>query len=453
MLPKNVLYQNAINTSYARNYNNNIAPQNGLGPYGAGETIIINIPTGLNTVMSGADSLLKFNASVTNDGTASNFVRLDKAGAHSFIQRIRIFHGSTMLSDIDNYNNLVGMLMVLQTSGDAFHGKHSILSGTEQLSVTTAATDVSGGNITSIPIISGRKLKDDGALGANATTSPITFTIPIMNFLSYSDKYVPLFAMTGSSLRIEIQLVSSVQMAVCSHTALSSFAINNVEYICNFMEISDSGMAKIYESLGGGPVRWVVQDYRNYSQTESVSTNKELSVSLPSKFNSLRSLFVSFREKYTGSNTYFPLDSTHFGLSEYTFRLGSKTVPTKAPSSIPEFFGELLRAIGSVSDLNHEPSINLARYKIELPIADDETATLPSVNSSSSSFYVGIDLESYSSSGIQDVYQGYNASTDDIFFNPRFGTVSGGVHTVRIDTYAYFDQVITIENGFASVDN
>ena len=113
----------------------------------------------------------------------------------------------------------------------------------------------------------------------------------------------------------------------------------------------------------------------------------------------------------------------------------------------------MLRAIGSVSDLNHEPSINLARYNIEQPIADNETATLPSVNSSSSSFYVGIDLESYSSSGIQDVYQGYNSSTDDIFFNPRFGTVSGGSHNVRIDAYAYFDQVITIENGFATVNN
>ena len=219
------------------------------------------------------------------------------------------------------------------------------------------------------------------------------------------------------------------------------------------MEISDSGMSKIYESLGGGPVRWVVQDYRNYSQTESISTNKELSISLPSKFNSLRSLFVSFREKYAGASTFSPLDSTHYNLSEYTFRLGSKTVPTKAPASIPEFFGELLRAIGSVSDLNHEPSINLARYNIEQPIQNDELDTMPSVNSSSSSFYVGIDLESYSSSGIQDVYQGYNSSTDDIFFNPRFGTVSGGSHNVRIDAYAYFDQVITIENGFATVNN
>lgn len=82
MLPKNALYQNAINTSFARNYNNIIAPQNGLGPYGGGETIIINIPTGLNTVMSGADSLLKFSVTVTNDGTASDFVRLDIIQSH-----------------------------------------------------------------------------------------------------------------------------------------------------------------------------------------------------------------------------------------------------------------------------------------------------------------------------------------------------------------------------------
>jgi len=455
-LPKNVLYTNSIESSHARNYNNHIAPQNGVNGYGGGETVIINIPSGRNLVMSGADSLLKFSVVVKNDGTATDYIRLDKAGAHSFIQRVRVFHGSTLLSDIDNYNTLVAMMMALQTSGDSFRGKHSILSGLEELGVTYTKTTTDT-YCSTMNLISGQKLTSAQVAG-NGTTASKTFTVPIMNFLSYSDKYIPLFAMTGAPLRIEIQLVSNPQLGLCSHTSLDSLTVNDVEYICNFMEISDSGMSIIQNALQGQPLKWVVQDYRNYGHSATVNSGVQLSVPLPAKFNSLRSLFVAFRENYAGIDTFFPLESTHFELSEYNFRLGSKTVPTKAPSSVPEFFGELVRAIGCVSDLNHEPSINLDSYDVALPptsdengtVGNNETATQPNSYSKPSSFYVGLDLESYSNSGMNDVYQGYNSSTDDIFFNPKFGTLAAA-HNIRIDTFAYFDQVIVIENGFCSV--
>ena len=44
-LPKQCLYTNKINSSYAKNYNAAIVPVNGTD-YNLGETIIINIPTG-----------------------------------------------------------------------------------------------------------------------------------------------------------------------------------------------------------------------------------------------------------------------------------------------------------------------------------------------------------------------------------------------------------------------
>ena len=59
-LPKQCLYTNKINSSYARNFQSAIAPQYG-SEYNFGETIILNIPTGANLVASGQDSILKFN--------------------------------------------------------------------------------------------------------------------------------------------------------------------------------------------------------------------------------------------------------------------------------------------------------------------------------------------------------------------------------------------------------
>ena len=114
-------------------------------------------------------------------------------------------------------------------------------------------------------------------------------------------------------------------------------------------------------------------------------------------------------------------------------------------------FCELMRSIGSVSDLNHEPNISSAVYSdVQAPVANDETATVPTINTHSNAFYTGIDLESYSSSGMDSVYQGYNSSTDDIFFNPVYGAAATAGQVV-IDNYAYFDQVIVIENGYASI--
>lgn len=435
-LPKNVLYTNQVESSYARNYNNNIAPQNGTGPYGGGETIIINIPTSRNLVMSGADSVFKFSLNVGNgsDASGNDFIRLDKCGAHGCIKRVRIFHGSTLLSDIDNYNNLVAMMMSLQQSQDSSNGKQNLLAG------------FNGNNL-----VCGERL-NTAQVAANAVTTTRHYAIPIMNFLTYSDKYVPLFALTGAPLRIEIQLVNTPAEFICSQRALSSFAISNIEYIVNFMELSDDAMIKINAASGNGPITWVVQDYRNYNNTITIAANGEYSIPVPAKFNSLRSLFNSYRSKSSGAITFFPMDSTHFGLDSYTWRMGSRTVPTKPPQTYVEFFSEVIRAIGSISDLNHEPYINKFSYfDKQAPVANNETVADPTLNTISNSFFTGLDCEAYSSSGMATVYQGYNSRTDDIFFIPKYNS-SATAGLIRIDTYAYFDQVIVIENGFARVE-
>jgi hypothetical protein len=51
---------------------------------------------------------------------------------------------------------------------------------------------------------------------------------------------------------------------------------------------------------------------------------------------------------------------------------------------------------------------------------------------------------------MDNVYQGYNSSTDDIFFTPKFKSTAPTV-TARFDTYAMYDAVIVIENGYATV--
>jgi hypothetical protein len=127
MLPTNLKYMNKLESAYAKSYTTNIQPQNGMSGYTQGQTIIINIPTASNLVMASSESVLKFDLEVTSGAADNKYIRLDKCGAHLF-QRLRLYHGSNLLEDLDNYSNLVGQLIPLM-KGNACTSKDSILSG------------------------------------------------------------------------------------------------------------------------------------------------------------------------------------------------------------------------------------------------------------------------------------------------------------------------------------
>jgi hypothetical protein len=422
-LPKNALYNNKISSSYSRNYMSNISCQNGPN-YNSGETIIINIPCSANLLLSGADTVLKCTLNFSNpaQGTLAN---LDRGGIAGVIQRLRIFHGSTLLSDIDNYGNLVNMMTTLQQSTDSVAGKLGILQGTSNHtgeSVLLAGTA-------------------DGDISYE-------YSFPLMSILTMTNNYVPLFAMSGSPLRLEIQLVSSIPRFIASTAALGAHStkslLSDVEMCCNFMQISDSGMA-IIRNASGGVVQWVVNDYRNYGYNGTLQTSEtQLSVPIPAKFNSLRSLFWSFRQNYAGVAARYPNESCKFGLKEYSLRVGSQTMPTKPPNSTSQFFSELLRGIGCVSDVNHETNFNKIDYSTDIPAAY-------AAGVSSKSFYAAMDLESYSNCSSDSIYSGYNSSVDDIFFNPSFNAQANNPVNIRVDSYALFDSLILITDGVATV--
>ena len=112
-------------------------------------------------------------------------------------------------------------------------------------------------------------------------------------------------------------------------------------------------------------------------------------------------------------------------------------------------FSELMKSIGSLGDISQQPSIDLASYNQDYPQQNDETATLVGI-SQSGSFYVGLDLESYSGADRSTIFSRYNTNTSDIYFNPTFG-LTDAARTIRFDTYAMFDSVLVCENNTAYV--
>jgi hypothetical protein len=389
-----------------------------------------------NQVLSGVDSTLNLRLEM-RDGTsaneiAANTLNLDGAGIISAIARVRIFHGSQLLSDIDGYGNLMNLLFSAQCSSDLMKNKLAILMGAGENGVGLSLNPAA--------------VADGGLLTEQQ------FSIPLMTIFNLTNNYVPCWALTSSSLRLEIQWASSISQFINYPTAKTLIPVggaggtlfNDVSLTCNFMELSDSAMAIIQNSLQGRPVEWVVSNWSNYifNTTIPADTVTNVSMAVPAKFNSLKSLLFTFRPTGSASGTGTAAGNALYGsqslknsLVEYDARIGSRVVPSDKPNTVSQFYSEFLRAISSVGNLDHETNITRAMYT-----ADAAVAAL------SSKFALGFDLESYSAVDLSKTYQGLNTSTDDIFANFRFGA-QGGDRPTRIDAYAFYDQLIICQNG------
>ena len=317
MLPKNLSYGSKVESASAKSYRTNIQPQNGTGAYNAGDTILINIPTRNNLVYVPTESYLKFTHTVTAGGADSAYARFDSCGAHGIIQRIRVFHGSNLLSDIDNYGLLAKMLFDLQVPTDSSYGKYNILAGTRSNLAVSFPALVAGDFTTikftnfSLPvnqINSGYRMNTAATIASTASVSQ-TFCLNLITLAGSlcKDKYFPLFACTSAPLRVEIQLAPSCIAGMCIEKD-SSFKITNCEYITQFIELSDSAMNIIRESQNGQPLQFVNPDYRNYQYNFSLAQAvTQVSFPIPAKFSSLKSLFVTSRENGGGKLTFFSI--------------------------------------------------------------------------------------------------------------------------------------------------
>jgi hypothetical protein len=222
------------------------------------------------------------------------------------------------------------------------------------------------------------------------------------------------------------------------------------------IELSDNAMNIIRESQNGQPLQFVNPDYRNYQFNFALPTSvTQVPMPIPAKFSSLKSIFVTVRDPAkNGNNKYFPYSCNKFSLSSYFFRIGSQVVPSKTPYSIAEFFSEAVKATGSMSDLNHQPSIGYTSYTQDVPVVnsgDSNVALAAPIyqtsNINSGSFVVGLDLENYANADKSSIFSGWNSNTDDIYFIPTFAAQTDAVASARFDAYAMFDTVLVFENN------
>ena len=261
--------------------------------------------------------------------------------------------------------------------------------------------------------------------------------------------------MDSAPLRLEIQLQDQLQKILTCVAGTGTMIIDNVEYVANFIELSDEAVNMIVESQQGEPLQFVLPSWRNYQFTSNVVANTSINMPIPAKFSSLKSLFVCQRDRHAQVK-YAPQSSVSSGLASYQFRLGSNIVPAKAPSTTAEYFAECLKAIGSMCDVYHSPSIDFTSYstlQTTQEAAQTGNALYPysivSGVNQSGSFYIGLDLENYANAPKDSIFAGYNSNTDDIYAVLSYGGTVAASGSLRLDAFALFDQVLVFANGTA----
>lgn len=474
-LPKQLLYQNKVDAMGARPYTSNIQPQ-GAQTYAANDVMIFNVPCNRNTVLSPHDTYLKFSMTATNGAAANPWVRLSKAGAHGFIQRLRLFHGSTLLEDIDNYGNLVAQLVTHQRSADYTSYKGSVVEGFEEscaVSINSIHTlnAVRGARVwnqqygasPASDLAANTAIIPGTTLGGIAQTTPYVFCIPLVSILgSLGDKYLPLFAMTSAPLRLELQLVSTALIPFVSTQPMASFSLSNVEIIGSFIELSDQALSVIQQSQMGAPLTMAVNRWSNlvYNATLNNATTN-VSCPVPFKYSSVQAIINTIRQYASGAVTFDAFSSNNFRINEYWFQFGSESIPSKHPGSSASgggdhqtMFNYYCSSLGSVYDLDYNPMVGLFTYDSQVvPVATTETAntTANNLTSIAGSFGIGQELVSFPSANQDQMFSGRNTSTEDIYHNMIFNATGGAAVSVRFDYYCLHHAVIICENGSASI--
>jgi len=439
MIPANLRYQSKVESAPARRYLTQIQPQGGSN-YNPSETITINIPTRNNTALIPSESYLRgsLNLScITANATAATF---ESCGVHGFIQRVRVFHGSNLLEDIDNYAQLAKILYDFQAPDDTIKGRFAVTSGCNGEYTTT--TGAASGNLQVV-----RAVNRGAVTGVTTTATVVPFSINLISLVGAlaQDKYLLLHEMTAAPLRVEIVLKASVitsLMSLAGSAASQTYTMTGINYVGEFLEMPDSAIAAI-KAGSSSPMQMVLPSYRSFTNSAAITTaGTQVSFPIPAKFSSLKNIVVAARTSQ-GADGLFPMSHCKFGLTSYNFRVGSEVLPSTQPTSVPEIYNEALKCFGSLADLSLQPSIDLVSYSLDVP---NTVSTLINASTSDSgSFVVGIDMEVYQNTNTQSIFAGTNSNNSDIFFIANY-TPAGNV-TLLQTAFAAYDQVLVFENG------
>ena len=297
-------------------------------------------------------------------------------------------------------------------------------------------------------------LHGEGTVGSNATVyaaAPIasgasaTACMPLLSGLlsPVCPKYLPLGSMgNGGNLRLTLTLDTLNNVGITADGGDVALTLSDIELVCGIVEV-DNAAQQMIDASSGGIYAISSTGYKNYTSNAGGNNETEVSLLVPAKASSMKSLFTVMRPQAHLNNP------AEFGigcrdradLTEFHLSVGGQRVPSGKPVKVlgGNSFMELMKCFNGISNLNQRCDFGKTRYELSSSTANDTAIA------TKGAFLCGVELEAYGNDGVES---GMNTLGSNIFWNGQFDSITEAMH---FSFFSMYDTLITVENGILSV--
>jgi len=402
-------------------YRVNSYPDNG-SRFKMGEVIKLSLSGGARygSYLIPSETALKFEI---KNADSTNSVYLD-GQADCIFQKISVYHGSAQLEECNSIGHLNSVLRRALWDENMKSCVGSILTG------------------------------NDNHISAGKTE---TFIVPlnsgVLGSAGGAEKYLPIGAMNGGDLRIEIQLAdfnTGFWKSTGVMASRDNITIENCVLFTTMLDLPPEVQMNIDQALGG-VYNIPCSMYQESQTTSGADTVKDL-VQLPFRVSSCKGIISTFRNTSSVANadvrsvsgSFNPLNTD----GEYQYRLGNNTLVPMVPirGSKEAFFESVQKGFNLWAHTRASSNITSANWNYFYDQANNE-----------GSFFLHINTEHHPGAQGQ-MESGLNLLNATSYLSVQYGKKNGdgnataglGASTL-ITNFVNFDAIIRVENGVANV--
>lgn len=428
------------------------------GAISSNQLIQFYIPARRNTMYDPQTLYLRGTISAaTGGGDATRFLNKN---AFSIINRLQVYgQDSTLLEDIQNYNNLCHTLLDIQMGREDKYALSSMYGGSSDLDQANfnvgADGTALGANLGALMVqILSKTLADKNLIdnGFNIQNNSINFCIPIVSaFGLLADTMIPI-GWLNSDLRFDFYTeLPNISFRNTQPSAVTGYQLSNLELVCDTVEFDPSAMTMITQVAPvQGPLFCHATTYKTYTSTYSNGTASSFQSNLiPHRSLSVKQLLVSSLP-VSNTNGYDSFSRVSvYGTTNYGLQLsiGGLKFPQKAIEEYSEAFAELQKSQHSFNQLILNGSINRTEYR---KYSADITAVGEELSCKNA---IGFDLETYDKKG-NTIINGQNWTGLNVFIEGTISDSEGSVgltHAITNIYYVNYDIIFVIQDGTISV--
>ena len=410
-----------------------------LKSYTGGEVMRFSIPCEANSYLM-PDVQLRMTV------RASANANVDYS-ASSFISRLRIFHQSQLLEDIQDYNRLRSIINDVTQSPVNSSTISEVLEGTPQSGGGFPFVAVAGGSPTDAEITAwGQSLSETLKIVPRCRVNNLpantdkTYTISLVSGVigALNPKALPLHAMTAGAIRVEITLASNNDAIIANQA--TTWALSLCELRSTIVQVSNNAQQLIDQAVGGNYV--VNSSTYAHAQSNFATGDSTANVLLPFSYSSLKHIVHG---AYNQANRnvvgrWGVTGRSKCNIEQLFYQVGASRVPSNPLTQKVDILTEVCKCFGVSSDLL-QVSNHLTRLNVDV---DDSTVITGEVGR----FCLGFDFETFgATSSSTRIENGVNTTAIQLYANIQTGAGSTLGIAGELHSWANYDVLYTAQNG------